>query len=522
MAPRITLERSERKAPVQALHLGRTSPQQTISVSVIVKRKNPLNLSELRGRRISHQEFNEQYAADPADFDRVRAFAQQHGLAVDEAASSLPRRTIVLTGRAAAMEKAFDVQLNSYEDERHKKRFHCFTGKISLPEDHAPAVEAVLGLDSRPIATPHFRRRDTDPERRKKKPAAAQPFSAVQVAALYGFPTNLNGSGQTIGILELGGGYTQDDLDTYFASVGLSTPNVVSVEVDGGTNSPGDPSGADGEVELDIQVAGSVAPAANIAVYFAPNTDQGFIDAITTAVHDTTNKPSVLSISWGGPESSWSESSVTALDNACQSAGALGVTITVASGDSGSSDGTNGTVVDFPASSPHVLGCGGTELFASGTTITEEIVWDDQPQGGASGGGFSTTFAVPTWQTSALPSGSSGRGVPDVSGDASPESGYNVIVDGEQQVVGGTSAVAPLYAGLIALVNQQLASQNAQSAGFVNPLLYQNAISFNDITQGNNGDYSAGKGWDACTGLGSPKGASILTTLTGANSGSVF
>ncbi len=285
---------------------------------------------------------------------------------------------------------------------------------------------------------------------------------------------------------------------------------------------PGDPNGADGEVELDIQVAGSAAPAANIAVYFAPNSDQGFIDAITTAVHDTTNKPSVLSISWGGPESAWSQSSMTALDNACQSAAALGVTITVASGDSGSSDGTNGTVVDFPASSPHVLACGGTALFANGTSISEEIVWDDQPQGGATGGGFSGTFPVPAWQTSALPSGSSGRGVPDVAGDASPETGYNVVVDGQQQVVGGTSAVAPLYAGLIALVNQQLASQNKPSAGFVNPLFYQNPISFNDITQGNNGDYSAGTGWDACTGLGSPKGDSILTMLTGVNSGSTF
>lgn len=522
MASRILLEKSERKAPAGAVQLGLTSSQQTISVSVIVKRKNPLKLSELKGRRLSHEEFNEQYAADPDDFDRVRRFAEQHGLTVDEKASSLPRRTIVLRGTAEALGRAFGVQLNDYEDTRRKKRFHGFEGAITLPEEHAGPVEAVLGLDSRPVATPHFRRRDTGGDNNKKKSPTAQPFSAVQVAQLYGFPTNLNGSGQTIGILELGGGYNASDLQTYFQGLGLNVPKVVSVSVDGGTNAPGDPNGADGEVELDIQVAGAVAPAANFAVYFAPNTDQGFIDAITTAVHDTTNKPSVLSISWGGPESSWSPSSVTALDNACQSAGALGVTITVASGDNGSSDGTNGTVVDFPASSPHVLACGGTELFGSGTQISQEIVWDDQPQGGASGGGFSTSFPVPTWQTSALPAGSTGRGVPDVSGDASPESGYNIIVDGEAQVVGGTSAVAPLYAGLIALVNQQLASQNAQSAGFVNPLLYQNAISFNDITQGNNGSYSAGPGWDACTGLGSPKGASILTTLTGANGGSVF
>jgi len=162
-----------------------------------------------------------------------------------------------------------------------------------------------------------------------------------------------------------------------------------------------------------------------------------------------------------------------------------------------------------------VLACGGTELFANGTQISEEIVWDDQSAGGgASGGGFSTSFAVPTWQSSALPSGSSGRGVPDVSGDASPESGYNVVVDGQQEVVGGTSAVAPLYAGLIALVNQQLAQQGSPSAGFINPTLYLNASAFNDITQGNNGAYSAGPGWDACTGLGSPKGTSIVTALT--------
>ncbi|QNI31291.1 S8/S53 family peptidase [Alloacidobacterium dinghuense] len=520
MASRVTLEKTLHKAPAHATHLGRTPSGNVISVSVIVRRKNPLKLSELKGRRLSHAEFNAQYAANPADFENIRVFAKNHGLSVDEAASSLPRRTIVLKGTAEAMEQAFGVQLNSYEDTRHKKRFHAFEGTISVPEDHAPAIEAVLGLDSRPIATPHFRRRDdsADPDKRKKQQPTTpslqpQPFSAVQVGQLYGFPTNLNGSGQTIGILELGGGYTDSDLQTYFQGVGLSTPNVTAVSVDGGSNSPGDPNGADGEVELDIEVAGSVANAANIAVYFAPNTDQGFIDAITTAVHDTTNKPSVLSISWGGPESAWSAASVTALDNACQSAGALGVTITVASGDSGSSDGTNGTVVDFPASSPHVLACGGTELFANGTSIAEEVVWDDQPQGGATGGGFSGSFAVPTWQASALPSGSSGRGVPDVSGDASPESGYNIIVDGQPQVVGGTSAVAPLYAGLIALANQQLASQNSPSAGFINPTLYENASAFNDITQGNNGAYSAGPGWDACTGLGSPKGAAIVTAL---------
>jgi kumamolisin len=257
-------------------------------------------------------------------------------------------------------------------------------------------------------------------------------------------------------------------------------------------------------------VAGSIANGARLAVYFAPNTDQGFIDAITTAVHDTANKPSVLSISWGGPESSWAQASVTALDDACQSAAALGVTITVASGDNGSSDGvTDGqNHVDFPASSPHVLACGGTELIGSGTTIESETVWNDGTQGGASGGGFSTLFPLPAWQSSAGISGS-GRGVPDVAGDAAPESGYNILVDGEQEVVGGTSAVAPLWAALIAMINQM----KGAPVGFVNAALYADAQDFHDITQGNNGSYSAAPGWDACTGLGSPDGQEIAGAL---------
>jgi kumamolisin len=200
---------------------------------------------------------------------------------------------------------------------------------------------------------------------------------------------------------------------------------------------------------------------------------------------------------------------MTSLDDACQSAAALGVTITVASGDSGSSDGETGNNVDFPASSPHVLGCGGTELIASGSTIESETVWNDGTEGGASGGGYSVVFPVPTWQTGVAGFSGSGRGVPDVAGNAAPETGYNILVDGQQEVVGGTSAVAPLWAGLIALINQMKGSP----VGFVNPTLYPDQADFNDITQGNNGTYSAGPGWDPCTGLGSPNGQEIATAL---------
>lgn len=519
---RVNMPRSQRVEPRHATHIARSSPQQTISVSLIVRRKNPLSLRELGGKRVSREEFDRLYAADPADFEALRQFAHQYGLAVDESASSLSRRTLVLRGPVQAMEQAFGVELHDYEAGESAAsgaprvpkghRFHAFTGTISLPEEHAPRIEAVLGLDARPIAKPHFRVRETVGG--ATPPAAAaepQPFNPPQVAALYSFPTGGNGSGQAIGIIELGGGYNTSDLDTYFQGLGLNTPTVVAVSVDGGTNSPSTPDSADGEVALDIEVAGSVAPGAKIAVYFAPNTDQGFIDAITTAVHDTANAPSVISISWGGAEDTWAQSSITSLDDACQSAGALGVTITVAAGDNGSSDGeTDGqNHADFPASSPHVLACGGTELLASGSKIQQESVWNDGTDGGATGGGYSSSFPVPSWQTGVAGFSGKGRGVPDVAGDAAPESGYNILVDGQQMVVGGTSAVAPLWAGLIALINQQKGS----AVGFVNPALYGAASDFHDITQGNNGAYSAGPGWDACTGLGSPDGTEIAQAI---------
>jgi kumamolisin len=241
---------------------------------------------------------------------------------------------------------------------------------------------------------------------------------------------------------------------------------------------------------------------------------------VTTAVHDTTNKPSVISISWGGPESSWTQQSLTALDAACQAAAALGITITVAAGDNGSSDGGTGNNVDFPASSPHVLACGGTTLEASGATVESETVWNETASSeGATGGGVSTVFALPTWQANAnVPASSTstgGRGVPDVAGDADPTTGYSIRVDGQTMVVGGTSAVAPLWAGLIAVANQQLGA----TVGFIQPAIYaaKSAPGFRDITQGNNGAFSAGPGWDACTGLGSPVASKLIPLLAPAD-----
>ena len=502
---RVVLPGSE-KAPLSAATGEKPARAASVlTVSVIVRRKKPLNTKRLGKDRLTRVQYRQQHAADPAAIKLVRAFAKEFGLNVDKDTPKPERRTIKLTGTVAAMQKAFDVTLTQKVLDGNVYRVR--EGSIRLPTELADAVEAVLGLDNRPQAQPHFR---------AHAGAAATSYTPLQVAQLYQFPQGATAAGQTIGIIELGGGYRTADLTAYFKGLGLKTPQVTAVPVDGGKNTPGNANGADGEVMLDIEVSAAVAQGAKIAVYFAPNTDQGFIDAIGSAVHDTTNKPSVISISWGGPESTWTAQAMSALDAACQSAAALGITVTVAAGDNGSSDGATGNNVDFPASSPHVLACGGTKLVGNGSSITSEVVWNEQASSeGATGGGVSNVFALPSWQANAkvpAPSSSTGgRGVPDVSGDADPVTGYQVRVDGQNMVIGGTSAVAPLWAGLIALNNQQ----NGKSAGFIQPQIYaaKGASAFHDIVSGNNGAFSAGPGWDACTGLGSPIGGKLITLL---------
>jgi kumamolisin len=515
---RIALPHSEHPPVPGANRVAKASGTRSIRVSVILKRRNPLDIPSLKGRQLSREEYAANYGATQQDFDAVEAYGVSCGLTTDKKNSSLLRRRVELRGTVDAFNRAFGVELGDYEpsDPKKRSRFHAIVGSVTVPSNLIVAIEAVLGLDNRPIATPKIRVRRPGAD---GKIQDAGTFIPPQVAQVYNFPAapagKTGGAEQTIGIIELGGGYHPGDISNYFAkTIGITAPTVTDVILDGGSNDPTTASSADGEVLLDIEVAGSVAPGAKIVVYFTTNTDQGFQDAISTAIHDTTNNPDVISISWGGPESSWSQTAIASMDSTCQSAAALGITITVASGDNGSSDGGNGNNVDFPASSPHVLGCGGTALTASNGQRRSEVVWNDQTSGGgASGGGVSTVFPLPTWQAKAgVPkSGSGGRGVPDVAGDASPETGYQILVDGQQEIVGGTSAVAPLWAGLIALLNQQL----GRKAGFLNPQLYSlGEAPFFDITTGKNGAFSAGPGWDPCTGLGSPNGQQLLSSLT--------
>jgi kumamolisin len=500
---------SERATLAGARKVGPADPNERIRVSVYVRPGRPLDPVEsatVQGKHLSREEFAQTFGANADDLREVQSFAAEHGLTVDEVDAA--RRVVVLSGPVAAMEEAFRVQLSKYEHPEGSYRGR--EGSISVPASLDGVVVGVLGLDDRPAAQPRLR---TAPEVVAPR-ATGGPYSPVEVATAYDFPTDGNGTGQCVAIIELGGGYKDSDLQTFFNHNGIPEPTIVSVGVDGATNTPG--GGADGEVALDIEVVGAVAPGARIAVYFAPNTDQGFLDAITTAAHDSANAPSVISISWGSAESNWTSQSLTAFDQAFHAAALMGVTVCCASGDNGSGDnvGDNLAHVDFPASSPNVLGCGGTTLSATGGTITNEVVWNGN---GATGGGISDVFDVPSYQSGAgVPPSANpgnpprvGRGVPDVAGDADPATGYNIVLGGNTVTIGGTSAVAPLWAGLLARIN----SVKKASSGFVNPALYAAPTALHDITSGGNGAYTAKQGWDACTGLGTPDGKLVQAAL---------
>jgi len=497
---------SERSAAAGAVAIGAADPGAKLTVSLRLRHRPgapPLpapgataGIPAKSRHYMSREDYAQQHGTTGADFDAVATFAAAHGLSVTE--SDAGRRTAVLAGTVAQINAAFGVELQRFHTGAVSYLGH--TGPASVPAELADIVESVHGLDTRQMVWPL--NRQAAPEQ------GTTALLPAQVAKLYGFPTN-SAAGQTIGILEFGGGYRTSDIQDYFQNIAhLPVPSVSFVGVDGATNSPG--GGADSEVILDIAVTGSTAPGAKLVLYFAPWSEQGIIDAVTAAIHDTTHKPSVLSISWGAPESSWG-SGTTAMSAAFAEAAQLGVSIFCASGDSGS-----GSPVDvlYPGSDPGLTSCGGTTISnVSGTSFTQ-MAW------AGSGGGVSNVFPLPSWQSwarvppSANPKGHIGRGVPDVAGNADPASGYQLILNGQSiGVWGGTSAVAPLYAGLTAVLNAVLGAP----MGFLNDNLYtfEGPYVFDDVTSGSNGSYNAGPGWDAVTGLGSINGSPMEVALLG-------
>ena len=524
----LTLLKKSVRHPRHGAHkVGPSDPKESLTVTVRVRRRPDapaLPAPSAAGPRkiISHAEFAANYGAAQADFDKVTAFAKEHGLKVVDA--NLTRRTVILSGTVAQMNQAFGVELAQYKTPTEVYRGR--EGAVQLPASLANIVEGVFGLDNRRMAKRAAVRPMAKPQQ------SAQALTPPQVAGLYNFP-NPPATNQTIGLLEFGGGYTASDIQAFFQGLNLSTPTLTAVGVDGVSNSPGD-ADTDTEVALDIDVSGSVGQGANIAVYFAPWTEQGWVDIVTTAIHPATGQPapSVLSISWGWPELeeadnlSWTQQAIDAVSATFQEAGALGITVFVASGDHGSNCGISDKKahVSYPGSDPWITSCGGTVLTNVSGSSFDQGTWQDNDNW-ATGGGISDVFTtVPTWQANAkLPGsvndGHAGRGIPDVAGNADSASGYNLTVDGQATgPVGGTSAVAPLYAGLVALLNSNLSAP----VGFLNTTLYSNTSVCEDIADGvSNATYGApgytsGPGWDGCTGLGSINGAQLLAMLKGA------
>jgi kumamolisin len=516
------LEGSARSPIPGATRSGPADPDQRASVSVCLRSRPgapplaDLSRPDRRPARLTRAEFAAVYGADPGDIAAVEAFAAEHGLTVEE--SSIPRRTVVLAGTVAQLSAAFAVDLRRYR--AGEVSYRGYDGPVHLPASLIPIVDGVLGLDNRPQGRPFLRFAPAT------SAPSAQPdslsFTPVNVANFYDFPAGADATGQCIGLLEIGGGFHRADIRAWFTALGQPEPGVVEVSIDGARNSPGD-SPADAEPIADIDVAGAVAPGARIAVYFAPNNEQGTFDAVSTAIFDAANDPSVLSISWGETEENYSKGAMDLISGMFHAAALLGITVLVSSGDNGSGNlvGDHHAHVNYPASDPFVTACGGTTLLESGGAIFREDLWNNDI--GASGGGISVHFPVPAWQSAvAVPvsvnDGHHGRGIPDIAGNADPSRGYSLIRNGQlTDPVGGTSVVAPLYAGLVAVMNARLNKR----VGFLNPILYglTSPGVLRDVTCcGDNATESApgypvGVGWDATTGLGSINGRRLLAEL---------
>jgi kumamolisin len=549
---------------------GPVDPNETVVLCIVVRRKPgapPLPdhqywMSVAPGRRKfpSRSEFAAKYGAAPSDLDAIAQFCRTIGLSILD--SSAARRSVVASATAAVVAKAFHVELKRYATPNETYRGH--EGCVQLPSEIADIVEVVLGFDNRRLGT----------HASNGGPPGATPLTPIQVAQFYQFPLFTgsgqwkDATGQTIGILEFGGLSTLGDamipdFQKYFNSLGIAKPpQVITVPANQtyyGGGPPLQPDPRDAEVALDVEVAGAIAQGAKIVVYFGAGftgsnqmpDELGWQTLVTTAITDDTNKPSILSISWGAPEADWPPGTVGMMQTVFQEAAAAGITVFAASGDCGASgyplQSANyspppGMNVQYPASDPSVTGCGGTVLLGPPPSLQQQTWNDSSYQGGATGGGISSLIPTPAWQSHVMANGKalSWRGVPDVAGNASTYSGYDLTLYGKKtstlsildptviiSTYAGTSAVAPLYAGLTALINANLFPSSAttqNSVGFLNPTLYGltptyasfvfqdiDDMAFNTFNQALG--YQSVKGWDPCTGWGSINGVQLLETL---------
>jgi kumamolisin len=445
----------------------------------------------------------------------VTAYAVRHGLRVSRRRHE--DQALVLSGALSRFAGAFHVR---FVEVAGDPPFRSFRGPVRVPATLSRFILGMVGFDARRLTRPMSRMRD--------EPGA----DPGEVARIYRFPPAATGRGQNIAILAPGGGFHRSDIETYFAQLGLEVPRIDVVQLRGAANWPapvetirrfietqglGMPEEAvsqvidTAEVTGDIELAGALAPGARLTVYFAPPTKQGLYHAFSAAVHDERRRPGIINCSWGLPETEYAGKARMAIDSVLREAAGLDITVCCASGDSGSGAGGKLSVT-YPASSRYVLACGGTHLAPAGSG---ETVWNDQHAGKASGGGYSR-FPLPAWQRAAglgKLRRATGRGVPDVSAKADIQNGYRVVLGGlTLSVGGGTSAAAPLWSALVARLNESL----GRRVGHLAPVLYGPRFrhhTMRDVVQGNNGHYRARRGWDPCTGWGSPRGDALLEAL---------
>ena len=395
------------------------------------------------------------------------------------------------------MVKAFGATAGIYQLD-DKRRFRHRSESLHAPPEIAAILQGVFGIHQWPRShaigqlTQH-----------------AVPPSAGDIAARYAFPDG-DGAGQTIAVIQLRGEFRRDDFAACMTSQGVRAKMPIVKRVDNAELAHDIVTAKDLESAIDTQIAAALAPGAQLVAYAAPDDERGVLDAIRHAIFDDELRPSVLSISFGFPEHLWTPAALTVLDDLFVAAALLGVTVFCASGDKGAElDPTGKAHVLAPASSRFAHACGGTQIAGDGS----EVVW---PQ---TGGGFSETFDVPPWQHDVASAAkhykvTAGRGVPDVAADSMP--GYRVYFDGELFAMGGTSAVAPIWAALSA----RLAQRIGKPLGFFAPLLYaaQTRGAFRAITSGGNDRYKSAVGWNPCVGLGVPIGTALESALRGESS----
>jgi kumamolisin len=538
--PYVQLPNSTHTLPAGSIMQHKTSPNQWIEVTLGVARKQALpSLSQIeklkpRDRKyMTREQLESQFGSSTDAMDKITAYAKAHNLQITHSEPGASR--VRLAGTVADIGKAFDVTLFDYHHDK-LGNFHAHTGPVSIPEELKGAVTGVFGFNNHR----HLRRNQATKSVAVLTPmdqasSPRQPwFEPPELATIYNFP-NATGKNQCIGLLEFGGGVESDSITAYFQKLGITPPNVVTIPVDDVSVDPAADPDSTGEVMLDIEVAGSLAPDANIAVYFSTFDEKGLIDAISAVLGDKTNDPSVVSISWGWDENQrfqnsilWTPSAIDHIAESFLAAAQLGITVCVSTGDDGSEaqikDGR--AHVNYPATDASVLAVGGTTLHKSSgpkLAAASELVWNDGP-GSGTGGGISDYIDRPAWQNGIVdpsinPTHFQGRGIPDVAANADPDTGYLTYSGGQFSIVGGTSAAAPLWGALIALCNEQLGAR----VGNFNALLYStigpNQV-LNDITQGNNdtdglldGNFAAKPGWDPCTGWGTPDGQKLLAAL---------